>query len=614
MSRFRSAPMIVFALLLMSALAAPIAVAQDATPESVGEQNVNQAVQPGGDLPGDPAVQLVKVAEGLIDPINITSAPDGSGRLFVVERTGTIRIIDADGNLLPEPYLDISHTVKIDFLEQGLLGLAFHPNYTSTGRFYVYYTDYRTNGDAFVVEFRTSATDANLADPDSARVLFTQDEPYVNHNGGTMHFGPDGYLYIAMGDGGLAGDPYNNAQNINVKLGSLLRIDVDGTGENGYGIPSDNPFNFQPAEVDRGEVLYSPDANQLAQADDYHPGAAPEIWAFGLRNPWQFSFDPANGDLYIADVGQVAWEEINYVPAGEGAGMNFGWDFLEGAHCYPPDEASCGAVGVLPVAEYDHEAGCAITGIGVSRAEEYASLDGIYFNSHFCSGDIWGLARDDSGTWQYEMLLDTELLASGSGQGEDGALYVTDCGCEFGRDYDPFADPQGTVWKLVSADQVPEGAETADQVPEGAETATGETGAPAASPQASPEASDATTPMAASPEAAGTTPEAGATTPEAAGSPQASGSSPTDVTVVSVDIDFNPNEFTISANTDVTVTLPNEGSGPHNFSIDELGIDVDIAPGETKTVTINAPAGTYTYYCNVPGHRAAGMEGTMTVQ
>lgn len=154
MSRLRSAPFIVIALLLMGALAAPVALAQDATPESLGEQRANQAVQPGGDLPGDPAVQLVKVAEGLIDPINITSAPDGSGRLFVVERTGTIRIIDADGNLVQEPYLDITDTVKIDFLEQGLLGLAFHPNYTSTGKFYVYYTDYRTNGDAVVAEVR----------------------------------------------------------------------------------------------------------------------------------------------------------------------------------------------------------------------------------------------------------------------------------------------------------------------------------------------------------------------------------------------------------------------------------------------------------------------------
>ena len=585
MSRVKASLLSVVVLLLLGAVAAPMALAQNATPSSLDQSGSSQTVEPGGDLPGDPAVQLVKVAEGLIDPINVAQPDDGSGRIFVVERTGTIRIIDQDGNLLPDPYLDVTETVKIDFLEQGLLGLAFHPDYADTGTFYIYYTDYRTNGDAMVASVQTSATDPNRADPDSIQVLFTQDEPYVNHNGGTMHFGPDGYLYIAVGDGGLAGDPYNNAQDTSTPLGSLLRIDVDGTDRGRYGIPEGNPFP--------GEVIYSNAANEMAQADGYAPGAAPEIWAYGLRNPWQFSFDPANGDLYIADVGQVAWEEINYLPAGEGAGTNFGWDVLEGAHCYPPDEASCGAVGVLPVAEYDHEAGCSITGIGVSRAEAYASLDGIYFNSDFCSGDIWGLARDDAGVWQYELLLDTELLVSGSGQGQDGALYLTDCGCEFGRDYDPFADPQGTVWKLVSA----------DQVPAGAETATGGT------PQASPRAGGASTPEPASA-------VAGGTTPEAAGSPQASaaGTASTEVTVEMVDIAFSKTEFTIPADTEVTVTLPNNGAGPHNFSIDDLGIDVDVAPGETKTITIDAPAGEYTYYCNVPGHRAQGMEGTMTVQ
>jgi glucose/arabinose dehydrogenase/plastocyanin len=600
-SRFKGAPLFVVALLLLSGLATPLAAAQDATPVTIGEQETGQTAQPGGTLPGDPSVQLVKVAEGLIDPVNIASAGDGSGRIFVVERTGTIRIITAEGELLPEPYLDISNTVKIDFLEQGLLGLAFHPRFTEVGKFYVYYTDYRTNGDSFVVQFQTSATDPNVADPDSARVLFTQDQPYVNHNGGTIHFGPDGYLYIALGDGGLAGDPYNTAQDINTPLGSLLRIDVDAQRQgDDYGIPEGNPF--------AGEVLFSQEANQLAQTNEYHPGAAPEIWAYGLRNPWQFSFDPANGDLYIADVGQVAWEEINYLSAGEGAGTNFGWDFLEASHCYSPEETECGQVGTLPVAEYDHEVGCSITGMGVYRGEDYPSLDGIYFNSDFCSGRIWGLARDDGGTWQYAELLDTELLVTGSGQGEDGALYLTACECEFGRDYDLFENPNGTVWKLVSADQVPEGAETAPQ--EGA--------TPEATPEVADEgvAGEATLEVGGLSETEVASPAADAASPAATDGSPATGAVGTgdEVTVESVDIDFNPNEFTIPANTDVTVHLPNNGAVRHNFSVEELGINVDIPPGEEQTITINAPAGEYTYYCDVPGHRQAGMVGTMTVE
>ncbi|HEV2109185.1 MAG TPA: PQQ-dependent sugar dehydrogenase, partial [Thermomicrobiales bacterium] len=419
------------------------AAAQEGTPVPADLRISPPVAQPGGTLPGDPAVELVKVADGLIDPVNVASAGDGSGRLFVLERTGTIRIITAEGELLPEPYLDISEVVTTEFLEQGLLGLAFHPRFTEVGKFYVYFTDYRTNGDTFVVQFQTSATDPNVADPDSARVLLTQEQPYVNHNGGTIHFGPDGYLYIALGDGGLAGDPYNTAQDTDEMLGSLLRIDVDAQGQgDDYAIPEGNPFSAQTAPFG-GEVLYSPRANQLAQTDQYYPGAAPEIWAYGLRNPWQFSFDPANGDLYIADVGQNAWEEINYLPAGEGAGTNFGWDFLEASHCYPPEEAGCAQVGTLPVAEYSHEVGCSIAGIGVYRGEDYPSLDGIYFNSDFCSGRIWGLARDEGDAWQYAELLDTELLVTGSGQGEDGALYLTACECEFGRDYDPFANPSG---------------------------------------------------------------------------------------------------------------------------------------------------------------------------
>jgi glucose/arabinose dehydrogenase len=430
-------------------------MAQNATPAATGPQLLNNpnTVEPGGDLPGDVNIQLVKVADGLIDPINLSSANDGSGRLFVIERVGLIRIIDKDGNLLDEPFLDIQDQVKTDFLEQGLLGLAFHPDYETNGLFYVYYTDYQTNGDAFLVQYHVS-DDPNKADPKSAKVLITHDEPYVNHNGGSVHFGPDGNLWWVMGDGGLAGDPYNNAQNVNTLLGKILRITVPADNDQGYTIPKDNPF------AQTGGVHQSSAASAEAQTGEYYPGARKEIWGYGLRNPWQFRFDPETGDLYIADVGQVAWEEINFIPAGTPGGINFGWDFLEGAHCYPPEQTSCGRVGWLPVANYSHKVGCSITGIGVYRGDQYASMDGIYFASDFCSGRVWGLARDDSGAWQFQELLDTDLLVTGSGQDENNDLYIVACNCQFSRSYNPYENPGGTIWKIVEADKVPEGAAT----------------------------------------------------------------------------------------------------------------------------------------------------------
>src|SRR5215211_3201032 len=433
--------------------------AQDAaTPVgTTADANTAPAV-PGGTLPGNPAIQLVQVATELADPLNVTGAGDGSGRIFVVERVGRIRIVDASGALLSEPFLDLSggFGVKTDFLEQGLLGLAFHPDYANNGRFFVYYADYVTNGNLFLVEYHVSADDPNKADPDSAKLILTiPGDPYVNHNGGEVQFGPDGYLYWTTGDGGLAGDPYDNAQNIRNKYGKVHRIDVNDTGNLPYTIPDDNPFAASSA-VD-------PSGFEIADPANYHPGAEPSIWAYGLRNPWTFDFDPATGDLYVADVGQNAWEEINFQPAGSPGGQNYGWDWLEGSHCYPETVSECprSQVGVLPVAEYNHSQGdCSISGLGVYRGEESPTLDGIYFNSDFCSGRVWGLKRDDSGAWVYQQLLDTELLATGGGNDEAGNVYLTSCSCVFDRTYDPFENPQGAVWRVVQADKVPQGAAT----------------------------------------------------------------------------------------------------------------------------------------------------------
>jgi glucose/arabinose dehydrogenase len=437
----------------------------------------------GGEVGDGVEVQLVKVADGLFDAINVASANDGTGRIFIVERFGRVKIVDADGTLLERPFLDLSDTVITTGSEQGLLGLAFHPDYATNGLFYVNYSDQRTVGNQFIVEYKVSADDPNVADSESGRILFSIEEPYRNHNGGTIAFGPDGYLYISVGDGGLAGDPYNHAQNINSPLGKILRVDVNPSGDAGYSIPDDNPFAGPNGLGNTGAILESgvlpsSDANMIAAAGAYRPGAQREIYHFGLRNPWQFSFDSETGDMYIADVGQVSWEEINFIPAGSPGGLNFGWDFMEGGNCYPPEsgmaiaqEASpasphgtlsgCSVVGVPPVAEYDHVTGCSVTGIGVYRGETYASLDGVYFSADYCSGSVFGLVRDDAGAWQFEELLPTGLLPTGAGRGEDGTLYVTSYDANFPEDGDPATQPRGSVWMLVAADQVPDGAETA---------------------------------------------------------------------------------------------------------------------------------------------------------
>ena len=563
----------VVALLMMLTFLVPRGSAQDQ--EEPLSPSVMDVATPGGNLPGDPQVQLVQVATGLVDPVNVANAGDGSGRLFVVERTGTIRIVQ-DGQVMPEPFLDISSLVKIDFLEQGLLGLAFHPDYANNGRFFVYYSHYQSNGAHILEEYSVSADNPNVADPESGRILFHIPDPYTNHNGGTIHFGPDGYLYVAIGDGGRAGDPYDNAQDLSNFFGKILRIDVD-SEQMPYGIPEDNPF------AAAGEFLHS---SQYEEAAYYHPDGSPEIWMYGLRNPWQFSFDRETGEMYIADVGQLFWEEVNVAEAGAG-GQNYGWDLLEGSHCYPGDVAECLPFGVGPVAEYGHETGsCSITGLGVYRGETSPSLNGIYFNSDYCSGNIWGLVRDDAGSWVYAELLDTSLLVTGAGQGEDGELYATSCSCLFGRDYDPYTQSQGIVWQLMAADQVPADAVTAPTE---------------AAAEATPDDSaDDATPM---------TEGEGTPVSDAGGAPDESPS------LVMVDIAFEPTQLTIAAATDVEIQLTNNGNLPHNFAVPSEGIQSeDFSSGASGSITVNLPAGTYEFICAVPGHAAAGMVGTLTVE
>jgi glucose/arabinose dehydrogenase len=292
------------------------------------------------------------VAGGLINPVYLTSPP-GDARLFVVEQAGRIRIIEA-GGLRPTPFLDISSRV-LSGGERGLLSMAFHPDYDSNGLFYVDYTD--TQGNTRVERYRVSA-DRNRADPNSATLILTVEQPFANHNGGLLMFGPDGMLYVGLGDGGSGGDPFRHAQNLGTLLGSLLRIDVDRAVP--YAVPQDNPF------VNR-------------------PGARGEIWAYGLRNPWRFAFDREGGMLYIADVGQNRWEEINAVPIGA-AGVNYGWNILEGSECF--NASSCNREGLtLPVLEYPRTGGaCSVIGGFVYRGGRIPALRGHYFYSDYCAG------------------------------------------------------------------------------------------------------------------------------------------------------------------------------------------------------------------------------------
>ncbi|MBA2427570.1 MAG: PQQ-dependent sugar dehydrogenase [Actinobacteria bacterium] len=336
------------------------------------------------------------VVDGLTQPLLVTGAGDGSGRLFVVEQGGNIRVF-AGGRLAPEPFLDISDLTEPGG-EQGLLGLAFHPRFDANGRFFVNYTD--TAGDTVVAEYRADPG-AGVADPGSATTLLQIDQPFPNHNGGHLAFGPDGYLYVATGDGGSGGDPFNNGQSLDTLLGKLLRIDVDAAGGGlAYGIPPDNPF------IDRD-------------------GARPEIWASGLRNPWRFSFDREAGDLWIGDVGQEELEEVNRVPAAK-AGLDFGWDDLEGSDCYEP-ASGCDRNGVvLPVAQYTHDEGCSVTGGFVYRGSQYPELGGGYFFADYCSGSVYGIVAGSAGLTDPAPLLQSESSVSSWGEDDEGELYLVD--------------------------------------------------------------------------------------------------------------------------------------------------------------------------------------------
>ena len=373
-------------------LPSPTAIPDTATPSPI----------PATDLPPDAttfpdanAYSWQLIVSGLERPVDLQA--DGSGRLFVIEKVGRIRIIQ-NGQLLQTPFLDIADRVGSGGNEQGLLGLAFHPNYPQNGRFFVNYTN--KSGDTEIVRFQASS-DPNVADPNSGVKLLGVDQPFPNHNGGGLAFGPDGYLYAGLGDGGAAGDPFGNGQNTTTLLGKILRLDVDSAEP--YAIPADNPFGS-------------------------------EIYHYGLRNPWRFSFDKLTGELYIGDVGQNTWEEIDFVPVGFPAGgWNFGWNHYEGNHEYHLPKFGDSEI-VSPIAEYSHqEGGCSVTGGYVYRGS-MPEWSGIYLYGDYCTGYVWGLIKSGD-SWQSQLLFDTDFNITSFGQDEAGEVYLVGDG--------------GGVYKLV---------------------------------------------------------------------------------------------------------------------------------------------------------------------
>jgi glucose/arabinose dehydrogenase len=378
-----------------SETASPSLATPEPTPTASPTPEVTPA--PTGLVSGPAAVALEPASVGFVLPTGVTNAGDGSDRLFVVQRDGQIRAVTPEGVVDTAPFLDLSAIVRSNN-DQGLLGLTFHPDYERNGRFFVAYTR-RADLYDVVAEYRVSS-DPRRADPASEITLLAVPDPAANHNGGGLAFGPDGFLYIAMGDGGGQGDQFGNAQNLDSLLGKMLRIDVDGphAADRNYAIPPDNPF-----------------------ADG---GGAPEVWTVGQRNPWRFSFDRATGDLYIGDVGGGFWEEIDRLPAGTPGGVNFGWPIMEGRHCL--EGSACSTEGYTqPIAEYSHDLGCAVVGGFVHRGSVETGLNGAYLFGDWCSGRIFTLDVDGETTTP-RVVLQSGMAPSAFGEAEDGELYLVD--------------------------------------------------------------------------------------------------------------------------------------------------------------------------------------------
>jgi glucose/arabinose dehydrogenase len=354
-----------------------------------------------------PQIKLALRASGLSNPTFVTSARDGTGRLFIVEQTGKIRIY-VNGVVLATPFLSIGSQVSKGY-EQGLLGLAFHPNYKSNRKLYVNFTD--VNGNTVIREYRASSTNKNVVATSTARTILKVGQPYANHNGGMLAF-KGGFLYVGMGDGGSGGDPGDRAQNLNTRLGKMLRInpkDPDGAGPKKYSIPASNPFVGTT-------------------------GAKGEIWSLGLRNPWRWSFDSSTGDLWIGDVGQCQYEEVDH--HGDAKGDNFGWNKVEGTHVFD-NSVDCNTsqplctvtCHTLPVAEYSHDPdGCAIVGGYVYRGSAYPAWVGHYIYGDYCTGKMWEMPVAGGLGSAVDVSPSTSLSLTSYGTDSAGELYAAEQG------------------------------------------------------------------------------------------------------------------------------------------------------------------------------------------
>lgn len=462
---------------LTAALMASAAIAADVP------KTINEIAEPGGTLPGNPKIALLKVAGGFKDPVNVTNAGDGSGRIFVVERAGRIQIINKDGSVNDEPFLDLTSInplgtdVQTGFVEQGLYAVAFHPKFKDNGYFFVHYASLPFNGDGVIVRMTVDPKSPQVVDADqvnsTAKVIMRIEQPWYNHNGGQIEFGPDGYLYIGSGDGGWEGDPYEAGQDLSTLLAKILRIDVDvpESDLNPYRIPADNPFATAAKEQ-----LMSLFGITEVQFSKIKTRARPEIWAYGTRNPYEFAFDPKTGDMFVADVGQNHWEEIIYQPASSKGGENYGWPLMQAGFCHPmtgnPKDSECAVIGTLPAAQYPHKnpypgspdmeagSGCSAQGMGVANN---AGMKGVYLVGDWCSGRLFGLGWDGK-KWQLQELLQTALQFTSGGYDEDGNVLAVNANNFYLSDSGPDSNPPGTVWRVVAADKVPAGAETAKVV------------------------------------------------------------------------------------------------------------------------------------------------------
>lgn len=379
---------------------------QKASPTVTKPPSANPAQPPAVDPTPSPVTSVSEfpdssdyiwrpITKGFSSPVGVISAGDDSDRLFVIEQAGVINIL-YNNEVSPKPFLDIRDRVESIGYEQGLLGLAFHPEFSVNGYFYINYTG--SSGQTVISRFQANPNDLNLADPDSEAYIMQIEQPFANHNGGMLAFGSDGYLYIGLGDGGSGDDPLNNGQSLETHLGKILRIDIN-SGDP-YAIPQDNPF------VD---------------------GSVPEIWAYGLRNPWRFAFDRLTGDLFIGDVGQNQWEEIDFLPADHSGTANFGWNYYEGSHQFsnsPPPEIDF----IEPVAEYGHDLGCSVTGGVVYRGENLPEWQGIYLYGDFCSGGVWGLLQNPQGNWVARLMFENVGRITSFGEDNAGEVYLVDQG------------------------------------------------------------------------------------------------------------------------------------------------------------------------------------------